>query len=179
MRVLLDACVLFPTILRELLIGAADCGLYKPFWSDRILEEWARASIRLGEGAEVIARGEIALLRAQHPDASINASQALIETLYLPDLDDRHVLASAIEAKADILLTANLKDFPTRTLSSHGVVRRDPDGFLLEIAHESAAFREVVEAVRLKTEKISNRPQPMRPLLKRARLPRLAKFLTS
>ena len=57
MRAALDACVLFPTVLREVLTGAAAAGLYQPVWSDRILEEWARATAKLGPAAEVIARG--------------------------------------------------------------------------------------------------------------------------
>ena len=177
MRVLLDACVLFPTVMRELLIGAADQGLFEPLWSDRILEEWARAAARLGNGAESVARGEIAMMRAVRRSASVTVPDDLIDTLELPDVDDRHVLAAAIEGKADELLTFNLRDFPTRTLSLHGVIRRDPDNFLLEFAQNGTAMAEVAEAVRLRTEAISGRDQPMRPLLKRAKLPRLAKFL--
>ena len=44
MKALLDACVLYPTVLREILTGVAGQGLYTPLWSDRILEEWARAT---------------------------------------------------------------------------------------------------------------------------------------
>ena len=67
MRVALDACVLFPTVLREMLLGAAAAGGFAPVWSARILEEWARATRRLPEGAEAVARAEIALLRAAWP----------------------------------------------------------------------------------------------------------------
>jgi len=47
MRVVLDACVLYPPVLREILLGAASAGLYDPLWSERILEEWARATRKL------------------------------------------------------------------------------------------------------------------------------------
>ena len=57
-RVLLDACVLYPTVLRELLLGTAALGLYEPLWSARLLEEWARAAARLGPEGEAIARAE-------------------------------------------------------------------------------------------------------------------------
>ncbi|MEY3307771.1 MAG: hypothetical protein RLZZ413_1809, partial [Pseudomonadota bacterium] len=50
MKIVLDACVLYPTVLREILIGVARAGLYTPLWSDRILEEWARATRKLGVG---------------------------------------------------------------------------------------------------------------------------------
>ncbi|MBL3553988.1 PIN domain-containing protein, partial [Rhodovulum sulfidophilum] len=44
MKVLLDACVLYPTVLREILLGVARRGGFTPLWSARILEEWARAA---------------------------------------------------------------------------------------------------------------------------------------
>ena len=69
LRVLLDACVLFPTVLREVLLGCAARGLYEPRWSAHILEEWARATVKLGPGAEALARGEVAVAKAQFPAA--------------------------------------------------------------------------------------------------------------
>ena len=65
MKVLLDTCVLYPTVMREVLLGAAAAGLYQPLWSARILEEWARATVKLGPGAEAQARGEVAMTRAR------------------------------------------------------------------------------------------------------------------
>ena len=48
MRAVLDACVIYPTVLREILIGVAARGVYEPFWSDRILREWVLATRKLG-----------------------------------------------------------------------------------------------------------------------------------
>ena len=53
--------------MREVLIGVAKAGLFQPLWSDRILEEWARASVKLGPTGEAQARAEIALTRANWP----------------------------------------------------------------------------------------------------------------
>ena len=178
MRILIDACVLYPTVMREVLMGAASQGLFTPLWSTRILEEWARAAARLGNGQEGAARVEIALLRDKWPDSNVDYSQALESSLILPDPDDTHVLAAAIVGKADVLLTMNLKDFPTRTLSNHGVIRRDPDGLLREMFDESAdVIGGVAENVRQTAELLSGQPQEMRALMKKARLPRLAKAL--
>lgn len=61
MKIFLDACVLFPTVTREMLLGVARAGVFEPQWSPRVLEEWARAALKIGPEAEVFARGEIAL----------------------------------------------------------------------------------------------------------------------
>lgn len=178
MRALLDANVLYPTVLREILIGAAKAGLYRPLWSDRILEEWARATLKLGPGAEVIARGEIVGLRVAFPAAAVALPPALMARLWLPDPNDVHVLAAAIAGNADLIVTFNAADFPRHTLAEEGLTRLDPDQFLLALCDGGeAAVRTVCEAVRAEAERLSGQPQPLRGLLKRARLPRLAKRL--
>ncbi len=178
MRVLLDACILFPTVLREVLIATAAAGGYTPLWSGKILAEWRHAAARLGEGADGIAGTEIALLNANWPGAQIAFDPASIDTLTLPDRNDRHVLAAAIAGQADVLLTRNLRDFPTRVLARHNILRRDPDSFLLDFAHSGAVDMAAITAtVQARTARISGREQPLRPLLKRAGLPRLGKFL--
>ena len=178
MRILIDACVLYPTVMREVLLGVADAGLFTPLWSARILEEWARAAARLGYGQEDVARGEIALLRAKWPGSEVDYPTDLEASLYLPDENDSHVLAAAICGQADILLTQNLKDFPTRTLTSHGIIRRDTDGLLREMFDENQqVVGQVAEKVRLTAERLSGQPQEMRKLMKKARLPRLGKAL--
>jgi len=179
MRIVLDACVLFPTVLREILIGTAATGAFTPLWSARILEEWARATRRLPSGAEAVARTEIAILRADWPASEIAPPPDLVETLSLPDADDRHVLAAAIAGGADVLMTLNRRDFPTRTLARHGVLLREPDGFLAELNTEGVDMAAVVARVQARAEAVSGREQPIRPLLKRAGLPRLGKALAA
>lgn len=176
-RALLDACVLFPTVLREILIDTAAAGGFTPLWSPRILEEWARATRRLPPGAEGIARAEIALLRSQWPGAEITPPEDLTASLHLPDPDDRHVLAAAMAGAAGILLTANRADFPPRTLAAHGITRRDPDGFLIELLHDGFDLARITAGVQARAERASGRPQPLRALLRRAGLPRLGKAL--
>jgi hypothetical protein len=65
-RALLDACVLYPDILRRLLLGAADAGLFVPVWSERVLDEWNRAAARAGSDAAA----EILALRQRWPAAA-------------------------------------------------------------------------------------------------------------
>ena len=178
MKAVLDACVLYPTVLREILTGVARAGLFTPLWSDRILEEWARATRKLGPGAEAVARGEIALLRAAFPQASVPARPEIEARLILPDDNDRHVLAVAIAAGADAVVTFNAADFPRHILAEEGLARRDPDGFLWEFwSHSPAEVAAAVAGVRAEAARLSGQPQPLRILLKRARLPRLGKAL--
>jgi len=178
MRAVLDACVLYPTVLREILIGAARAGLYRPLWSARILEEWARAAARRNPVDEAFARGEIALLRAEFPKAEIVAQPGLESRLHLPDENDIHVLAVAIAGHADAIVTSNRADFPRGTLAGEGLERRDPDGFLWQLLSEyPEQMRALTETVRAQAERLSGTPQPIRALMKRARLPRFGKAL--
>lgn len=178
MKALLDACVLYPTVLREILLGVAGQGLYTPLWSDRILEEWARATRKLGPGAEAIARGEIAALRAAFPRAAVADRPGLAARLHLPDVNDIHVLAAAIAGGADAIVTFNAADFPRQTLAEEGIARLDPDRFLLDLWQGAPGpVATAVETVRARAEELSGEPQPLRALLKRAKLPRLGKAL--
>ena len=95
MKAVLDACVLYPTVLREILIGVADAGLYTPVWSPRILAEWRHAAARLGADAEAVAGAEIALLTRAHAQASIPDDGMAAEGFDWPDPADRHVAEAA------------------------------------------------------------------------------------
>jgi predicted nucleic acid-binding protein len=172
MRVALDACVLFASVMREMLLGAAAAGGFEPVWSVRILEEWARATRRLPEGAETVARGEIAGMRARWPEAEVAVPEELLTRLSLPDPDDRHVLGAAIAGGAAVLMTQNRADFPSRALARHGILLREPDGFLVELLGGGLDLAAVAEAVRARAG-----GPAMRPMLKRAGLPRLGKAL--
>lgn len=178
-RVLIDACVLYPTVMREVVLAVARTGLFEPLWSARILEEWARAAIKLGPEGEAQARAEIALLRAAWPDAERPMAPGREAALWLPDKDDIHVLAVAVDASADAIMTLNKKDFPRGILSEEGLTRVDPDGFLMSYfeTHEEA-LREAAEDVLQTARHLSGKAWDLRPLLKKARLPRLAKALT-
>lgn len=178
MKALLDACVLYPTVMREMLVGVAAAGLYEPLWSPRILEEWARAAARLGPGQETLARGEIAALASRFPVASVRPRAGDEARLWLPDAADVHVLAAAIAGSADVVVTLNARDFPRHTLAEEGLRRDAPDLFLRALwADQPAAVQAVALAVQAEAERLSGEAWPMRRLMKKARLPRLGKAL--
>jgi hypothetical protein len=178
MRVLIDACVLYPTVMREVVLGVAQAGLFDPRWSARILEEWARAARKIGPQGETIARGEIAAIQARFPRAEVKIPQSVEARLWLPDPDDIHVFAAAIGSSCDAIMTMNAKDFPRNELADQGLERVDPDGFLIGLAVQHPVEVQIVgEAVLAEARRLSGEPWQMRKLMRKARLPRLGKLL--
>lgn len=179
MKVMLDACVLFPTVLREVLLSVARAGLYRPLWSPRVLEEWARATRKFDKAAELEARGAGALMGAEWPGASVRIGAATEGKLWLPDPNDVHVLAAAIDGAADRLVTFNLRDFPRREVAEWDIRAENPDAFLHGLWVQAPdAVSQAVAQVHAEAERRMGEPVDLRGLLKRARVPRLAKALT-
>lgn len=179
MKITIDTCVLYPTVMREIVLGVAATGAFVPVWSGRILEEWARAAVKLGPTGAAQARSEIALLRATWPDAECAAAPQIEARLWLPDVNDIHVLATAVSTSSDAIMTLNAKDFPKGTLAEEGLSRIDPDGYLYQLwLEQPASVAHQAERVLADAQRLSGQPWEMRALLKKARLPRLAKALT-
>jgi predicted nucleic acid-binding protein len=179
MKAVLDTCVIYPTVMREMLLGAAKAGFYTPLWSARILEEWARASIKLGPTGEAQARSEIALARANWPGAEVAPAPGIEQRLWLPDAADVHVLAAAVAGSADLIVTVNRRDFPRHLLAEEGLDRIDPDTLLMQFWQDQPDQIALVAAKVLdEANRLSGDAWEMRPLLKKARLPRLAKALS-
>ena len=178
MKLLLDACVLYPTVMREVLLCAAKTGAFIPLWSDRILEEWARAAVRADPVDEAQARGEIALIKAAFPKATVPANTGLEARLWLPDAGDIHVLAAAIAGSADAIVTMNAKDFPRGLLAEEGLERHDPDALMVRLWRaDPDGVTEVALTVLAHARKLSGTDWTLRGLMKKARLPRLGKVL--
>ena len=174
MRVLLDACVLVPTLTRALVMSLAQVGAITPLWSPRILSEWTHAAKRSGPVEALAVSSEIARLSARYPAATVTPALALIQSLTLPDPDDTHVLGAAITGKADHLITFNLRDFPTRSLAAHSVTRTSPDALLLLLGTDPKALP-LIQAELDRAQAATGLTQ--RSLLKKSQLPRFAKAL--
>jgi predicted nucleic acid-binding protein len=141
---LLDANVLYPARLRDLLVRLAIAGLYQARWSEQILDECFANLIanRPDLPVDHLERTRD-LLTVALPDAVVTDYQDVIAPLDLPDPDDRHVLAAAVVAGAEFLVTANLADFPARSMPAPAVAL-SPDDFVLKLIH---ADPEAVAAV--------------------------------
>lgn len=147
---LLDACVLYPAPVRDLLIETANTHVYRARWSPHIHEEWIAAVLRTNPNAtaEALARTRT-LMDQTVPDALVTGYDDLIESLDLPDPNDRHVLAAAIAGRADVIVTANLKHFPDEALEPYGIEVQHPDEFLMhqsDLNHD--AFLRCVKRIR-------------------------------
>jgi predicted nucleic acid-binding protein len=178
MRAVLDACVLVPPILREILLAVAARGLFEPCWSERILEEWARASAKFGPTAEAEVRLRIAFLRAAFPRACLPAAPGVEGRIHLPDMNDAHVLAVAIAGSADAIITVNAVDFPRHILAEDKIARRDPDGFLWELwSGDAGAVEAAIAEVQAEASRRDGAPVALKGMLKRARLNRLARAM--
>lgn len=176
MKIVIDTCVLYPTVMRAMVLGVARLGHFQPVWSARILEEWSRATVKLGPVGAAQAQSEIALLRADWPKAELPAAPGIEARLWLPDPADVHVLAVAVSGSADAIMTLNAKDFPRRELSDEGLLRVDPDGYLQKLwQSDPVGVSAVAERVLAEASRLSGKQWQMRALLKKARLPRLAK----
>ena len=180
MKAVLDTCVIYPTVMRQVLLGVAAQGVFTPLWSARIIEEWQRAAVKLGPDGVVQAGAEAAMLSVQWPKAEVTWPPSLEARLWLPDAADIHVLAAAIAGSADMIITLNVKDFPRSVLAEEGLARVDPDTFLHGVwKAQPDMVADVAGAVRAEAERLSGCPWDMRKLMKKARLPRLGKALTA
>jgi predicted nucleic acid-binding protein len=145
-RVVLDADVLFPFSLRDTLLRAAAAGFYQAYWSDQILEEMRRNLVETGHTTYEKAARLVATMKGAFPEALVTGYQPLVAVMK-NDPKDRHVVAAAQKAGAQLVVTRNLSDF--RELPD-GIEAQSPDHFLgnlfdldpdsmVEIVEEQAA----------------------------------------
>ena len=172
MKAVLDACVLYPTVLREILVDCAAADLFQPVWSPRILDEWRHTAQRHGAAAGV----EIALLQDRFPTATVSTAGGA-DGLDLPDPADRHVVEAALAAGADTIVTANLRDFPSRALAAVGLRAIHPDEFLRDFYLRAPdQVLAAIDATHARAARAGGE-MTLKELMRRARLPRLAKAI--
>ncbi len=147
---LLDANVLYPAPLRDVLMQLALTDLFKAKWTADIHREWIEALLR-----DQPSRDRAALERTRDlmdratRDCLVTGYEPLIPALRLPDENDRHVLASAIVGHCDVIVTQNLKDFPDAALAPYGIEAQHPDEFLCNYLDLSpGVFCEAIRKVR-------------------------------
>lgn len=135
--VVYDANVLYPSTLRDVLIRVGLARLVRPKWTEQILDE-VFGNLRANRPDLEPARLERTrhLMNDAIRDVTVTGFEQLIDQLDLPDPDDRHVLAAAIHAGAQVIVTRNLRDFPPQTLDPWGIEAQHPDAFLAGLHEE-------------------------------------------
>ena len=144
----LDTNVIYPIEIRDLLFWFAYYNLYTVKWSKHIFDEWENVMQKKSIPHEEIQK-RIERANEVFPDAMVVNYEGIINSLELPDEKDRHVLAAAIKANANIIVTNNLKDFPEEYLAKFGLVAKSADMFLADTIDLNSnlsvmAFRELV-----------------------------------
>lgn len=163
---ILDACVLYPAPVRDLLLSLAQAGLYHARWSDDIHDEWTRNLLRDRSDLthdQIMRTRDV--MNTSIPDSIVSNYGALINMISLPDPTDRHVLAAAIAGHADAIVTFNLKDFPRDVLHSYNIEAQHPDDFVLNQLelNEIAAL----SAIRRMRARLRNPPRTASELIER------------
>jgi predicted nucleic acid-binding protein len=132
--VIYDANVLYPAPLRSVLMFLAQTDLFRARWTLDIHEEWIRNLLlkRADLNREKL-EGLRDMMIEAIPNSLVTGYEPAIDGLELPDPEDRHVLAAALRANAEIIVTANLKDFPSGNLKIYNVVAQHPDDFILDL----------------------------------------------
>lgn len=129
-----DANVLYPAELRNLLMRLALTGLFRAKWSADVHEEWIS---NLLANRPDLSRDKLErtrnLMDLHATDALVTGYESLIPGLQLPDPNDRHVLAAAIRGQADVIVTANLRDFPAEVIGAFGIEAQHPDEFVVNL----------------------------------------------
>lgn len=153
-----DASVLYPSELRNLLMHLALTGLFRAKWSAAVHEEWIQALLRRRPDLTREKLERTRMLMDKHAsDALVTGYEQLIKDLHLPDPDDRHVLAAAIRGRAHVIVTCNLKDFPSHLLEPYGIEPQHPDEFVLNLLARAPGV--VISAARDHRESLKNPPK--------------------
>ena len=147
--VVYDANVLYPSTLRDVLIRVGLTRLVRPKWTNRILDEVFRNLRANRPDLDPARLGRTRrLMNDAIRDVTVTGYEHLIDQLDLPDADDRHVLAAAIHAGAQVIVTRNLRDFPAGRLNSWGVQAQHPDDFLTGVHQDHPdALGRIVAAI--------------------------------
>jgi predicted nucleic acid-binding protein len=155
---LLDASVIIPASPNDTLLLAAEAGLFRVYWSADILEEVERNLVEHQLTTAELAAKRIAAMRRAFPGSTVAGYHDLVDQM-TNHPEDRHVLAAAVAAEMDMIVTTNLRDVPDHSLYPYRILARSPDDFLIELDDQAPA-----RMTRIVRQQASNlRRPPMSP----------------
>jgi len=162
--VVLDSCVLYKASLRDSLLRLAAAGLYRVHWSQEILDGATRNLVKNKKMDEVKAARLQDLISEKFPEALVEVPPDLVKVM--PNHPgDRHVMAVAVKAHAQVIVTNNLKHFPPEELDPWGVEAQSPDTFLTHLFSLEPDL--VVLEVQKQAQALKNPPMTVNVLLQR------------
>lgn len=168
---------LYPAPLRDLLMYLTGSKIFLARWTNEIHDEWIR---NLLENRPDLSRERLERTRRLMDDHVLDCLvtdyEPLIETLRLPDPNDRHVLAAAIQAKASIIVTFNLTDFPKSALEPYGIEAITPDEFVMRLVSENS--EKILRLAKRQRENMEHPPKSVEDYLSTLREQRLLKTVT-
>jgi len=174
----LDACVLFSRLQRDVLLSLAHADLYTARWTQEIENEWTSSLIEKYPDAAEKTHLVVDQMREAIPDCLIVDYELFIPSLQLPDENDRHVLAAAIRGNADAIVSLNTKDFPVEVVSKFDIEIQTPDQFVLNqiMLHPPRALT-AIKKMRARWERPSLTASDMIDLFEKRQLPQTAAHL--
>lgn len=154
---LIDACVLVSAAKRDLILSLAHAEMFRLRWTERIMAETETAltaifTERTGSrtvGANRARRSCEAMCEA-FPEAMIEGSFSSVPVYdSIPDQNDHDIIHAAIQGKASMIVTDNLKHFPDEALRPHDIEVRSADAFIADTVHlDRIRAAEAVKALR-------------------------------
>jgi predicted nucleic acid-binding protein len=175
-RYVLDANVVYSSLLRDVLIRLALRGALELRFSERILDEtFGNLAVNRPDLSSTRLERTRRLLATFADEVVVTGYEHRAEDLDLPDPDDRHVLAAAIECGADGIVTFNLDDFPAAVTTEWGIEVLHPD-VLLAALHdaEPSEVCDVLAKIARDTHKPHLEPAQLVDALDKLGLPRSA-----
>jgi PIN domain len=178
--VVLDACVLYPAPVRDILLSLAHQGIYHARWTATINDEWIRNLASNRSDIDVARLRATAERMAQAiPDSLISGYERFISSIDLPDPDDRHVVAAALVGHADAIVTFNLKDFPPDVLTPLSLEAQHPDDFVVNQLHLNLTEAlKAIKAMRARLERPSQTATQLLATLAKCGMPQSALLLS-
>lgn len=165
----IDACSLAGALKRNLLLTLAEAGFFRVRWSEKVLDETRLAIEKILEAKNVPDATErsvraVVLMKLAFEDAMVASYDDFLDVCdRLPDPGDRHVVAAALKTQAAVIVTDNIRHFPTDVLVPLNIDACTTDEFIANTIELDTG--KAVAAIRMMRERLKNPEKTVEVLL--------------
>lgn len=106
-------------------------------------------------------------IKKAFPEAFVTEHKLLIDSMPI-NAKDRHVLAAAVVTTSQVIVTQNLKDFPSDSLAPFHIEAQSPDDFLVHLFHLTP--ESMIRILAEQAKDLRNPPKSLAELLETLRL---------